>query len=162
MKVTIGIFNKEEGVLDAIKRFQANDWNEYNLRIVVKNKESAPILTSQSDVPVEEVYEIREAQEPLIERSVPPVGAVPLAAGGYTAGSIGASGSPAGFVPIVNDPEEYQSTNDVLHDIGIPADHAKACGDAVEIGRYLLVIETESEAEAETLLRQAGATNVVY
>ncbi|OBZ11280.1 MULTISPECIES: hypothetical protein [Bacillales] len=161
MTVTIGIFKKEESVLDAIKRFQANAWNDYNLRIVVKNKESAPILASQSDVPVEEVYEIREAQEPLIERAVPPVGAVPLAAGGYTAGSIGASGSPTGFVPIVNDPDQYPSTHDVLHDIGIPAEHAKECGDAVELGRYLLIIETESAAEAETLLRQAGAANVV-
>jgi hypothetical protein len=165
MTVTIGIFKKEEGIMEAIKMFQTaqSQTNDYNLRIVVKNKESAPILAAQSDVPVEEVYEILEAREPLTDRVVPPIGAVPLAAGGYTAGSVGASGgSPAGFVPVINDLDDRPGTNDVLHDIGIPEKHAKECGDAVELGRYLFILETDSVEEAESLLRLAGATNVVY
>ncbi|WP_169087568.1 hypothetical protein [Paenibacillus sp. PL91] len=161
MTVTIGIFKKEEGVLEATKMFQTARTNDYNLRIVLKNKESAPILASQSDVPVEEVYEILEARGPLTDR-VAPLGAVPLAAGGYTAGSVGASGSPAGFVPVVSDLDDHPGTNDVLHDIGIPEKHANECGDALEVGRYLLILETDSEEEAESLLRLAGATNVVY
>ena len=82
MTVTIGIFEKEESVLEAIKRFQAARTDKQSLRIVVKNKESAPLLAGQTDIPVDEVYDIREAQERGGDRVVSPIGAAPLVADG--------------------------------------------------------------------------------
>ncbi|WP_054026126.1 hypothetical protein [Bacillus sp. FJAT-28004] len=162
MTVAIGIFEKEEGVLEAIKRFQATRTNEHNLRIVVKNKESAPLLAAETNTPIEEVYEIREAQELNNARVVTPIGVAPFAAGGYTPGSTGVNGNPAGIVAGAAELDQGLSNKDVLHDIGIPDKHTKECGEAIEQGRYLLVADTDSETAAEALLLQSGAYKVIY
>ncbi|WP_139991192.1 hypothetical protein [Paenibacillus paridis] len=162
MKVTIGIFEKEEGVLEAIQAFQSTTTGNHNLRIFVKNNEAAPILAAQSDVPVEEVYEIRDAQGQRGERIVPAIGAAPIATGGYVAGGLGVGASP-GVVIGSTDPDvdERARTQDVLHDIGIPGRLVEVCGDAIEQGKILLLTETETEAEADVLLRRAGASNII-
>lgn len=160
--VTIGIFDKEEGVLEAIKRFQETRTNEHKLRIVVKNKESAALLAAETDTPIEEVSEIREAQELSGTGTVAPIGlAAPYATGGYVSGSTGVIGSPAGIISGAADLDHGTRTKDVLHDIGIPSKHAKECGEAIEQGRYLLVADTDSPKDDEALFFQTGAFNVV-
>ncbi|CAM4516560.1 hypothetical protein FHS16_003288 [Paenibacillus endophyticus] len=162
MTVTIGIFEKEENVLEAIRMLQAARTGKQNLQIIVKNKEAAPLLAGQTDIPVDEVYDIREAQERNGERVVAPLGAAPLAAGGYVAGGTGVvGGSPAGFVTGALDADNDTRTEDVLQGIGIPDKHAKTAGDAIEQGRYLLSADTDYEEETKALLIQAGAADVI-
>lgn len=163
MTTAIGVFDKEEGVLEAIKRFQAARTNRHNLRIVLKNKESAPLLVSDSSIPIEEVYEIREAQDVNQAGTITPLSAAPFAAGsGYTAGSTGLNGGPtgiaAGAVKLDNEPD----TKDVLHDIGIEDKFIEPCKEAIDQGYYLLVADTDNEAAAGALLLQSGAYKVLY
>ncbi|NIK78974.1 hypothetical protein FHS15_004120 [Paenibacillus castaneae] len=159
MTVTIGIFQNEEKVLEAIKLFQAVHAHN-SLRIVVKNQESAPILTAQTDIPVEEMYEILDAQG---RGGV--IGVAPIGAGGYSAtGATGAGPAPGGIIVGGLKRDDERATKGVMRDIGIPGDYAKECGEAVEAGRYLLITESEenTEVEAEALFIQAGASDIFH
>lgn len=164
MKVTIGIFKREEGVLDAAQAFQATNTGADSVRIIVKNKEAAPLLSSQSNTPVEEVYEIRQAQERGNESNVPVFGAAPITTGAYSAGGLGIGTNSGGVVVNAKDPvlDERQRTQDVLHAIGIPGRFVEECGDAIEQGHFLLVSQDESGAVAEELLLRSGAFNVIH
>ncbi|OMF19294.1 hypothetical protein BK133_29885 [Paenibacillus sp. FSL H8-0548] len=164
MKVTIGIFKREEGVLDAAQAFQATNTGTGSLRIIVKNKESAPLLASQSSTPVEEVYEIREAQERGNGNNVPIIGAAPISTAAYSAGGLGIGTNSGGVVVNAYDPvlDQHQRTQDVLHAIGIPGRFVEECGDAIEQGHFLLVTQDESGAAAEELLLRSGAFNVIH
>jgi hypothetical protein len=163
MTVTIGIFEKEESVLEAIKRFQAVRTDKQNLQIVVKNKEAAPLLSGQTDIPVDEIYDIREAQERGGDRFVSPIGAAPLVSGGYVAGGSGVVGaSPTGFVAGTADLENDTRNENVLQDIGIQGRHAKTSGDAIEKGYFLLAADTDDEEVSKRLLIQSGALDVIY
>ncbi|WP_138754991.1 general stress protein [Paenibacillus sinopodophylli] len=157
MTVTIGIFEKEEHVLEAIKLFQAAREDKQSLQIIVKNKEAAPQLSSQTSIPVDEVYDIREAGEPNGERII-----APLAAGGYVAGSAGVvGGSPAGIVTGAFDLDNDTRTKNVLQSIGVPDKHADTAENAIEQGQYLLSTDTEFEEKAKALLIQAGAIDII-
>ncbi|WP_424766894.1 hypothetical protein [Paenibacillus sp. sgz302251] len=162
MTVTIGIFEKEEGVLEAIKRFQASETDNKGLRIVLNNKDAAPMLAAQTDIPVEEVYGILDAQESNDLSGRPPLEAAPLAAGGYSTINNGVRGEPVGIVANVFSRNDGQRIKDVLREIGIPKNCAKECGEAVEEGRFLLIMEADPESEADSVLRQAGAVDVIH
>ncbi|MDQ8734931.1 hypothetical protein [Paenibacillus sp. LHD-38] len=163
MTVTIGIFEKEESVLEAIKMFQAAGTDKQSLQIVVKNKEAAPLLAGQTDIPVDEVYDIREAQERGGDRIVSPIGAAPLVSDGYVAGGAGVvGGNPTGIVTGTGDLDHNTRTKNVLLDIGIQGKHAETAVDSIEQGRFLLAADTDDKEETKRLLIQAGAFDVIY
>lgn len=163
MTVTIGIFEKEESVLEAVRMFQAARTDKQSLQIVVKNKEAAPLLAGQTDIPVDEVYDIREAQERGGDRIVSAIGAAPLVSDGYVAGGAGVvGGNGAGIVVGTGDLDHNTRTKNVLEDIGIQGKHAEMAGDSIEQGRFLLAADTDDEEEAKRLLIQAGAFDVIY
>lgn len=164
MKVTIGFFKREEGVLDAAQAFQATSTSTGSLRIIVKSKEAAPLLSSQSNTPVEEVYEIRQTQERGNENNVPAFAAAPISTGAYSAGGLGVGTNPGGVIVNANDPvpDDRQRTQDVLHAIGIPGRFVEECGDAIERGYFLVVNQDGSGAEAEKLLLRSGAFNIIH
>lgn len=164
MTMTIGIFHTEEKALEAIKLLRTVNGDDSGLRFVVKNQESAPILASQSDIPVEEVYEIRKAQERSGISGVAPIGvATPFASTGISETGVAGVGNGAGGIVVGGLQLEDESDHKkVMLNIGIPDSFAKECGEAVEAGRFLLITESdaENEATAEALLIQAGATDI--
>lgn len=162
MAVTIGVFENEDDVLEAVRLLREAGLDRDDLRIVVNNSEGAPILSSQSDIPIDEVQAIQTTRDGArLGTDVLPVGGVPLAAG-FTTGSAGLNVAPSGGVLIGALNEDGYGTVEVLRDIGIPGDAADRCSTEVESGRYLLVAETEADGSAESMLRHAGAAKVVH
>lgn len=157
MTVTIGFFDNEESVLDAGRRLKEGCTRASGVRLLVQNAESAPILTAQSDIPVEEVYSIRDARGYGTVDGAP-LGVAPFtAAGGYTGSSaVAGTGSP-GIVVGGFGLEEGPDTEAVLEDIGIPDKHARSCSDAIDNGQYLLVAEGDLGLETADWMREAGA-----
>lgn len=157
MTVTIGFFDNEESVLDAAKRLREGCTRASGVRLLVQNAESAPILAAQSDIPVEEVYSIRDARG-YGTVDAAPLGVAPFTAGGYAgANTVAGTGSPGVVVGVGFGETEGPGTEDVLEDIGIPDKHAKSCGDAIDNGQYLLVAEGDLGLETADWMRQAGA-----
>ncbi|WP_158602439.1 general stress protein [Cohnella endophytica] len=160
MAMKIGIFDKEENVLDAIRLLREAGAEEEDIRVIVNNREGAPQLSSQDDIRMEELYEIQQARsrEADGDRSVIvtpsvvgyPVGTSPLGSGGLVG-------------VVVNGDSVYDGpdSSDVLRDMGIPRNAAERCARAIEKGRYVLVADTESDIRAESLLDHAGAGEVV-
>jgi hypothetical protein len=157
MTVTIGFFDNEEGALDAAKKLKEGSTKANGVRLLVQNADSAPILTAQTDIPVEEVYAIRD------ERGYGGIDIVPLGAAAFTptGGYNGANGATGNGTPGVVvgglGSEEGPGTKEVLQDIGIPDHHADSCKDAINNGQYLLVADGDLGIETEDWLRQAGA-----
>lgn len=157
MTVTIGIYEKEENVLEGIRLLREAGVDKGEIRIVVNNIEGAPILTSVADVPVEEIYAIQKARA---EDEGPLLGSVPYPTG-FPVGNASTTTGPVGIILPRIDSDNGPSSMEVLSDIGIPSDSADRCGRAVEAGNYLLITESDSQTNVQSLLRHAGASDVV-
>lgn len=157
MTVTIGFFDNEESALDAARKLKEGSTRAEGIRLLVQNAESAPILTAQSDIPVEEVYAIRD-EGGNRGVNVAPLGVAAFTTtGGYngtnnTTGNIAPGAVVGGLASM-----EGRDTENVLQDIGIPDNHAESCSDAINNGQYLLVADGDLGMETEDWLRQAGA-----
>jgi hypothetical protein len=158
MEVTVGIFEKEVDVLEGIRLLREAGVDQGEIRIVVNNREGVPILTSNVDVPIDELYAIQEARRDGDEGDLY-LGAVPFAMGypvGNTVTNTGAIGAVvAGF------DSDGPSIEEVLNDIGISGIAAELCEKAVETGRYLLVADSDLDINVQSLLHLAGAVNIV-
>jgi hypothetical protein len=159
MAVAIGIFDKEEEVLEAIRLLREAGVDKEEIRLVVGNREGAPILASSGDVQIEELYEIQEARAHNGDDQVLPPGVTPIATG-YTLGSTANGFAPAGVLMVRSGWDDGPGSEEILRDIGIPNQETERCGKAVESGRFLLVADAESEINARTLLSHAGAAEV--
>lgn len=168
MTVKIGVFNREEAVLEAVRIIRESGAEREELRIVVDNKENAPLLAANSEVPVEEIHGILADRRRYGDGSdvvipVAPVGTTTGFPGGIGAVPGGAPG-PIAAVPIFAADGRGPDREQVMQEIGIPDGAAEACSEAVEAGNYLLVAEfaEESELDAELLLHNAGAARVLH
>ncbi|MCD9025978.1 general stress protein [Cohnella silvisoli] len=161
MAVTVGIFNKEEEVLEAIRLLREAGVDKDEIRVVVGNREGAPILASNGDVHIEELYEIQETRELDGEDRIFPIGVAPSVTG-YPVGNTLMGIGTASVIVAGYDSEDGLSSEEVLKDIGIPGEAAKKCGEAVESGSYLLVADADSEINASSLLKHAGASDIVH
>lgn len=159
MTMNIGIYEREEDVLIGIQLLREAGIEQGELRVVVSNREGAPLLTSNTDVPLEELDAIQETRRNT-EGDIFPLGG-PLVTG-YPAGNAATNSGPAGVVfPALID-DEGPSSEEVLTDIGIPKNAAEECGKAVESGHYLLIAESDLDTNVEVLLRNTGASSVVH
>lgn len=163
MAVSIGIYEHEDEVLEGIRLLRNAGVEQGEIRIVVGNREDAPILTSNADVPLEELYAIQETRRESGDGiGMFPLGAAPLSTG-YPAGNPSISfGGPTGVIFTSRDDGQGPTSKEVLTDIGIPKNAAEECGKAVDSGNYLLIAEADSDINLEALLRNAGASNVVH
>ncbi|QJD84359.1 general stress protein [Cohnella herbarum] len=156
MTVTIGIFEQEEKVLEAIRFLRNAGVDANGIRVIVSNREGAPLLASNGEVNLEELYEIQETRGDEEEVGLP-LAAAPLA-GGFPVGmgtSLGAN--PAGVIIAGYDSETGSGSEKTLREIGIPDDAAESCRRAVESGSYVLMAEASSEISLSALLSDAGA-----
>jgi hypothetical protein len=161
MAVTIGIFDKEEKVLEAIRMLREAGADKDEIRVVVGNREGSPLLAASQDVHIEELYEIQEIRGDDGEHQTFPLGVAPVATG-YPVGNTTNGAAPTGVLMARFEWEDGPKSEHVLQDIGIPEQLAKECAKAVESGRYLLVADADSEINAQTLLGHAGAADVLH
>lgn len=157
MTVTIGFFDNEESALDAARKLKEGSTRVEAIRLLVQNAESAPILSAQSDIPVEEVNTIRD-EGGNRAANIAPLGVAAFSTTGSYNGTHTATGGVAPAVVVGGlGSLEGRDTEDTLQAIGIPDKHAESCSDAINNGQYLLVADGELGADTEDWLRQAGA-----
>ncbi len=160
MAVTIGIYEKEDKALEAIRLLREAGAEGDDIRVVFGNREGAPLLASNGSVHIEELYEIQQVRSH-DEDDALPLGVAPIAAGYPAGNSTMNSGPAAGVVMAGFDSDSGPSSEAVLQDIGIPSDAAEQCGKAIESGRFVLVVDVDSEINVQSLLRHAGASEVL-
>lgn len=159
MTVNIGIFDKEESVLNAVRLMREAGAEEEDIRVIVNNREGAPQLASREDIRMEELYEIqesrnRDADGNRSEMLIP--GVIGYPAGMSTIGPV-----PAAIVISGNSVFEGPDSAEILGEMGIPGHAAKRCAEAIESGRYVLVADTDPDISSESLLDHAGAAEIV-
>ncbi|MCC3375782.1 general stress protein [Cohnella sp. REN36] len=172
MGMTIGIFNQEQQVIDAIEMLRSAGAHKEDLRVIVKSESDAPLLSSNSDVPVEGVAGVREARERVAredegswtgDEGVLPVAGV--AAAPQMTGTAGYPGS-GPLVPVVGlfdwDGGEAPDSERVLSDMGLPDGAADRVAEELVGGKYVLVAEERPDGQTERILRQAGAIDTLH
>jgi hypothetical protein len=156
MAISIGIFEKEEDVLEAIRLLREAGVDQDEIRVVVNNREGAPMLASDGNVNIEELYRIESARSYDDDGSFP-LGVVPIAAG-YPVGSTSVSSSgPSGVILAGLGSDDVPDSERILRAIGIPSQSAEQCGHAIENGKYVLVSDADSDINSQSLLKHAGA-----
>ena len=158
MAANIAIFDEEAGVLEAIRLLREAGAEEDDLRVIVNNREGVPLLTSHHDVRIEELYEVQLTRGDESDKDTL------VTAAHNPAFPIGASATGPGPVGVVfaggfgyGEP----GSEELLREMGIPADAADRCAEAIEYGRCVLVSDTEAGINAVSLLWQAGARDVI-
>lgn len=163
MSVHIGIFNKEEEVVEAIRMLREAGVDHDGIRVIVKNAENAPLIASRTDIAVEDLTDIEDARD----RDTGVTDGLPIGVVGVTAGNLGSgapfAGYPGGFVIGAFDWDEDNGDRErVLRDVGVPDHAAERCEDEVGAGRYLVLADSDEDTNAPTILRHAGASDVLH
>ncbi len=158
MAENIAIFEKESNVLDAIRLLREAGAEEDDLRVIVNNREGAPILASYHEIRIEELYEVRltRGDESDKDALVTAAHNPPFPIGASATGP-----GPVGVVFAGGFGYDEPGSEELLREMGIPAEAAERCAKAVEKGRYVLVSDTEQGINAKALLEQAGASDVI-
>ncbi len=159
MTMSIGVFERQEDVLEAIRGLQQSGMQDKNIRVVVKDAESAPLIAANADVPIEDVQDIEGTGYRMDASTVPPIAGV---AGGSASLSEGANiGTPGGvYIAAFGIDDEHRDRKKLLQEVGIPNGIAKQCEEKIDAGCYLLLAESGEDALARTVIREAGATEV--
>ncbi|MFC5468640.1 hypothetical protein ACFPPD_07890 [Cohnella suwonensis] len=158
MAVTVGIYDKEEQVLEAIRLLREAGAEEDDLRVVVNNREGAPLLSADGHIRMEELYRIQATRER--EGDGAPIVAYAPLAGGYPVGVPAIGSGPSGVVLTGLGTGNAAGAKEVMLDIGVPANAAEKCARAVESGKYALVADVAEDISSETLIGHAGAIDV--
>lgn len=179
MGITIGIFEKEQHVLDAVELLRANGAHNDAVRVIVKNEENVPLLSASDAIQLEGIAGIRAARERFSgdrdgdawdgEGTIPAAGllATPQLSG--TGGYVGGVVPPGVVAPGIVTPAgglldwdgDGPDTDSVLSDLGLPDGDADRLAEQVNEGRYLVVVGERPDDQASALLSQAGAVEVV-
>ncbi|MEK0317125.1 hypothetical protein [Cohnella sp. 56] len=179
MGITIGIFDKEQQVLDAVELLRASGAHKDDVRVIVKNEENVPLLSASDAIQVEGIAGIRAAREHFSGRrdgdawdgdgDVPVAGvfAVPQLsgtggfAGGVTNPGVAAPGLavPGGGLLGLNGDGPH--TDSLLADLGLSGGDTDRLAEAVNDGRYLVVVGERPDDQAGDLLSRAGALEIV-
>lgn len=166
MALTVGIFERERQVLDGARRLLDAGRGIGGMRALVRNEEGAPLLSSQSELPVEGIALLRETGEREArgdwdyepgERFVPSAAVLVSLQGAGTPGQVapvaamGLAGMGGGL-----------RTEAYLDELGFPSGLSSVCAEELNAGRFLLLAETaDGDEEAASLLRAAGALDVL-
>ncbi|CAI6080434.1 hypothetical protein [Cohnella sp. JJ-181] len=181
MGITIGIFESEQRVLDAVELLRANGAHAEDVRVIVKSEENVPLLSASDAVQVESITGIQEARDNSSGEgggSWGDEGVLPLPAAGLlaTPGVSGAGGYVGGVVPaagiaaaglttrgggLLNLDGDGPHTDDLLSELGLPDRDAERLAGEINDGRYLVVVGGRDEDQAGSLLSQAGAVEVL-
>lgn len=160
MTVNIGIFDNEKAVLEGVRLLRDAGVDQSEMRIVVDNLENTPLITSNADVPIEELSSIRDNSRESEGGAV--LGVMPVTSS-YPIGNAANNAGPGGGIIYTGlDNDDGPRHEELLNDIGIPSSAAEKCGEAIEAGAYLLVTDAGETIRTEAIMRNAGARNVVH
>lgn len=183
MGVTIGIFESEQRVLDAVELLRANGAHRDDVRVIVKSEENVPLLSASDAIQVESITGIQEARDRTYgdrdgdgswgDEGVLPLPAAGLLAtpqvsgtGGYVGGIVPAGLAAAGLAGrgggLLDLDGDGPHTDDVLSDLGLPEGNADRLAEEVNGGRYLVVVGERPDDQAGSLMSQAGAVEVIH
>jgi hypothetical protein len=161
MAITIGIYDKEEKLLDGIRALMEAGAERVELRVVVNNTEGAPLIASRDDIQLEELYAIQDRRKGNDDEGFPAFGVIPVGVG-YSLGNSTIGAGPALVMSgALDSGSDEPSSEVVLADLGIPSDAVDGCAKAVESGKYLLVADSESNKQYASILRNSGADEVI-
>jgi hypothetical protein len=163
MTVNIGIFQKQEDVVEAIRLLREAGLDHDDIRVIVKNAENAPLIASNTDVLVEDLTGIQDARN----QDSSAQGIAPLGLAGIPAntgmGTSTQNGYPGALIMgAMDDDQEDADREQLLRDIGIPGHASERCEEEVGAGRYLVLTETGDDTNANSILRHAGAADVLH
>lgn len=158
MAENIAIYDKEANVLEAIRLLREAGAEEDDIRVIVNNREGVPLLSSHHDVRIEELYEVQltRGDESDKDTLVTAAHNPPFPIGASATGP-----GPVGVVFAGGFGYDEPGSEELLREMGIPANAAGRCAEAVENGRCVVVADTEAGINASALLRQAGARDVI-
>jgi len=157
--IVVGIFDQESEVLEAMRSLREAGAAPEEIRVVVGNREGAPILASSPHVNLEELYDIQESRRREDDGDSFIEGA-PIAFA-YSSGNTNmGNGMPSAIAAGNFFFEDEAGSEELLKDIGIPGRCTDLCAKAVENGQYLLVADTVSEIDAQSMMAKAGAIHV--
>jgi hypothetical protein len=166
MSVNIGIFDKEADVVEAIRLLREAGMDHDEMRVIVKNAETASLIASATDVPVEELAGVQGAET---DDGLPDAGfagRLPVliaAPGNNQVGGTTSYGSGVAAAAGLFGLDGEDGHNDRwLRDIGIPGHASERCGEEVDAGRILLFAETDEDTNTDSILRHAGAADVLH
>ncbi|MDI4647588.1 hypothetical protein [Cohnella hashimotonis] len=185
MGITIGIFESEQHVLDAVELLRANGAHQGDVRVIVKSEENVPLLSASDAIQVESITGIKEARDRSYgdrdgdgggswgDEGVIPLPAAGLLAtpqvsgtGGYVGGVVPAGVAAAGLANsssrLLDWDGDGPDTGDVLSDLGLPDRDASRLAGEVNDGRYLVVVGERPDDQASSLLSRAGAVDVLH
>ncbi|WP_239618495.1 general stress protein [Cohnella mopanensis] len=160
MSMVIGLFEQETKVLKAIRQLREAGADNDGIRVAVKNRESAPLLADDGNVRLEALDELREVRgnDRVEDDDAWVLASAPL---GFPVGNMTASG-PTGVVLVAGyGSEDEFGSEEALYNIGVPDEAAKRCAQAINLGHYVLLAETDIEGNVASLLNEAGA-NVIH
>ncbi|TVX95495.1 general stress protein [Cohnella terricola] len=157
--VVVGIFDQESEVLEAMRSLREAGAAQEEIRVVVGNREGARILASSPQVNLEELYEIQETRQREEDNNFF-VGSAPVAFAFSPGNTTMGNGMPGAIVAGNVFFGDGAGSEKLLKDIGIPAGCTDLCAKAVENGQYLLVADTVSEIDVQSMLAKAGAIHV--
>lgn len=162
MTWTIGIFEREQQVLDAARELRALAGESRSLIAVVDNEENVPLLSSQDEIPLEGVAGLQAAADesngafwPDEDREIPAVAYLNSVQGA------GVNGQAAAFAAYALSESDEVSTTEGLVRLGLSSSAARTCAPSVEEGKLLLLADVASLEEAARLMRSFGASDVV-
>ncbi|MBB6637876.1 general stress protein [Cohnella thailandensis] len=163
MTWTIGIFDREQQVLDAVNELQARGNNSRSLLAVVNNEENAPLLSSQDELRLEGIEGLKEASERwdgddgLLDEGA----AMPAAMYLGSVQGAGMNGQAGAFAAYSLADSDGLSTTRCLERLGLDESTARNCAPSVEEGKLLLLAETDSLEETARVMRSCGASDVL-
>lgn len=157
MAKKIGIFEKEQQVIDTIHALEQMGFEKAEMKIFAKDAQHSRRIEADTDIHVDEVQELAETRAETTgnEGGIPLFGATALpvsgmsGVGGWNAGPIAATSFLAGDGLVGDEDGIYKS----LQALGLDSKESSSCLDAIRSGSTIVVVETD---ESKSLLDKDG------
>lgn len=182
MAKKIGIFENQQGVIDAVQELEKAGFTPGEMKILAKDAEHSRRIEAETDTHADEIRELEQANES--HNGMGGIGfattygfGVPAVAGGF--GLSGYGGAPFGgpsyalAAPYLFLNHQHESTFNAL---GLDTKETKLCSQAVDQGALALIVETDESKSlldkdggpdlsklgiAEAVFRRCGASRIV-
>ncbi|CAM4455822.1 general stress protein [Paenibacillus tarimensis] len=173
MAKTIGIFARQEQVIEAIQGLERAGYKPEEIKVLAKDHDGSRLVESETDVHVDELNDLTDARGGRNDGigGILPAGAAPAAAagggGGYTGGtgyaSYNGAAYPAGVLAFGSFANDDGGMKSALEDLGLDSKEAKVCRDAIRDGKFAVVAETDNSygTNTDSVFRNHGASEVL-
>ncbi|GAA3409872.1 hypothetical protein ACFFNY_31230 [Paenibacillus hodogayensis] len=174
MERAIGIFAKDSQVVRAVEALESHGFGSEAVRVIAGTSDQAQRAHSETDVPVERLYENGPHESP--DRRMYSPGGVPViplglaggAYGGVDASGIAPAGSAEGYAaPLLGGSaltdDNAELAKEQLLALGLDDSDSSQCLNHIEHGDLLVVVDCDPAGRpyAESALREGGAMDIL-